>query len=80
MVKEGVHGEGLCMTKRGHAWGRGEACDKGMCVARGSVHVRGGMRGKGAACVQERRPLKGGGTHPTGMHPCSNIKSLCCMR
>ena len=37
---------------------------------------RGGMHGKGS-CVQETRPLKGGGMHPTKMHSCYQPQRSC---
>ena len=76
----GVHGEGgVCMVKGGRVWQRGGVRDEG-----GHTWRRGGMCGKEGVCgkgghvwhAPSPRDTAGhcaGGTHPTGMHSCSEL-------
>ena len=81
----GVHGEGgACVAKGGmcgkggHVWQRGACVAKGgMCGKGGHAWQRGGVWQKGG-CVWYAPPRDtaghcAGGTHPTGMHSCSNV-------
>ena len=65
-----MHGGGACMVGAGHVW-QGGCVWQGACMG-GGVRGGGGMCGNGV-CMARGVATAADGTHPTGMHSCSQI-------
>ena len=60
--QDGMHGRGVCVAGGGACMAGGGCAWQGACVT-------GGMHGRREATAAD-------GTHPGGMHSCSNLQSL----
>ena len=88
MAKGGRCGKGECVEKGACMAKGGVRGKRGVCVVKGGMHGKGGHAWQKGACVvctpppllRDTAGQCAGGTHPTGMHSCSqcfqNIKVL----